>query len=140
MNLFAKYLTDRLFEWVMTSSMLGVAINLALWPESISVGAFRLILQVISASNMGLFFLAFGIVRIIALVANGSWPKHGPRLRALGACAAAFMWAQMSAALLLLALHPGALPSIGIPIYFCLSVGELISAYRAICDDARHSG
>lgn len=136
MNLMS-YCRDRLFEWVMTCAMLGLAFEIALWPQVIGSSSFRLILSIISAENMGLFFGLFGMLRIVALVANGSWPTHGPRMRAFGAGAAALMWGQMCIALLILLPHKNGVPSPGIPIYFALTIGEIVSAYRAISDAAR---
>jgi hypothetical protein len=131
-NTLMRYCRDRLFEWIMTAAMLGLAAEIAIWPGTIGASAFRFILSVVSAQNMGIFFFAFGVVRIAALVANGSWPVHGPKMRALGAGFAALMWGQMCIALLLLAPLNNGIPSPGIPVYFALTIGEVISAYRAI--------
>lgn len=118
----------------MTSIMLGLAIEILIWPATISASAFRYMLSVISAENMGVFFLLFGMVRILALIANGNWPKYGPRMRAAGGGFAAFMWLQMFVALIVLVPHNNGIPSPGIPVYFALFIGELISAYRVISD------
>ena len=123
-----------MFEWVMTLAMLAIALEVAIWPSSIASGSFRILLVVISPTALSLFFGAFGLLRVAALIANGSWPEHGPRMRAMGAGAAALMWGQMCVALMLLTPGLGGLPSAGIPVYFSLTVGELISAYRAISD------
>lgn len=128
---------DRLFEWVMTFAMLGLAVEIVIWPQTIGASAFRFVLVIVSTENMGLFFLAFGVVRIVALFANGRWPEHGPRMRAMGAGASALMWGQMCIALFMLAPHNQGIPSPGIPVYFALTIGELISAYRATSDAAR---
>ena len=131
---FMGYCRNRMFEWVMTLAMLGIAFEIAVWPSSIASGSFRLLLVVISPAELALFFGTFGLLRIAALIANGSWPEHGPRMRAMGAGAAALMWGQMCIALMLLTPNLGGVPSAGIPVYFSLTVGELISAYRAISD------
>ncbi len=128
------YCRNRMFEWVMTIAMLGIALEIAIWPSSLRSGSFRLLLIVISPTGLALFFGAFGLLRIAALIANGSWPEHGPRIRAMGAGAAALMWGQMCVALFLITPDQGGIPSAGIPVYLSLTVGELISAYRAISD------
>jgi hypothetical protein len=125
---------DRLFEWIMTAAMLGLAIQIAAWPSTIGSSSLRFILHFISAENIAIFFLAFGLMRIAALIANGSWPEHGPRLRAMGAGASALMWGQMCAAPITLAAAADSVPSPDIPIFLMLTVGELISAYRATAD------
>lgn len=131
---FMAYCRNRLFEWVMTIIMISIAIEIALWPRSIGTGSFRLLLSVITPTGLALFFGAFGLLRIAALIANGSWPEHGPRMRAMGAGAAAVVWTQMGIALMLLTPELNDTPSAGIAVYFGLTVGELISAYRAISD------
>lgn len=128
---------DRLFEWVMTLAMLGLAIEIAIWPGTIGASSFRLILVLVSTEHMAVFFAVFGLMRIAALFANGSWPVHGPRLRAMGAGSAALMWGQMCVALLLLAPFNQGVPSPGLPVYFALTIGELVSAYRAMTDERR---
>jgi len=138
-DIFTRYCRDRLFEWVMTVAMLALAVEIFIWPATIGASAFRFILRVVSAENMGVFFIIFGAIRIAALVANGKLPEHGPRMRALGAGAAALMWGQMCIALLLLAPHNGGIPSPGIPVYFALTIGEMVSVYRAL-SNARPAG
>src|ERR1039457_3242860 len=98
-----------MFEWVMTLAMLRIALEIPIWPNCIPTG-------------LSLFFGAFGLLRIAALIANGSWPEHGPRMRAMGAGAAALMWGQMCIALMLLTPDLGGVPSAGIPVYFSLTV------------------
>lgn len=133
-NLMTWY-RDRLFEWVMALVMLGLGVEIAIWPETISSGSLRIILVIVSPQNMAFFFAVFGVLRIAALIANGSWPTHGPRLRAMGAGSAALMWGQMCVALILLTPHNQGIPSPEIPIYFALTIGELVSAYRAMTDE-----
>lgn len=131
---FMTWYRDRLFEWVMTFAMLGIALQIALFPNTIAASPFHLMLTMVSAENMALFFFVFGLMRIVALIANGSWPRHGPRLRSMGAGSAALMWGQMTAALLTVApVSVG--PSPDVPIYFALTIGELVSAYRAMTDE-----
>ena len=131
---FMAYCRNRLFEWVMTYSMLGMAIEIWIWPKAVSASAFRLMLNIISPLNIGMFFTTFGLLRIAALIANGSWPDHGPRLRAMGAGAAAIMWLQMCIALVMLVPDDRSIPSPGIALYFFMTVGEIFTAYRAISD------
>src|ERR1035441_1328400 len=131
---FMGYCRNRMFEWVMTLAMLGIALEIAVWPISIASGSFRLLLVVISPAELALFFGTFGLLRIAALIANGSWPEHGPRMRAMGAGAAALMWGQMCIALVMLTSQRDGVPSPGIALYFFLTIGELVSAYKAISD------
>lgn len=127
---------QRLFEWAMTCAMLFLALECAIWPGTIGASAFRYMLHVIGPTNISLFFFAAGTLRIAALVANGSWPVYGPLMRAAGAGMAALIWFQMDIALFLLAPHNNGIPSPGIPVYFAITIGEIVSAYRAMTDAA----
>ena len=131
---FRAYCRNRLFEWVMALTMLGMAFEIAIWPQAVAASSYRLMLIVINPLNIGMFFMAFGLLRVAALIANGSWPEHGPRLRAMGAGAAALMWGQMGIALLLGIPQNNGIPSPGISLFLFLTLGELLSAYRAISD------
>lgn len=128
----------RLFEWMMTAAMLMLALEIMLWPGVVEASAFRYIARIVYPDNLALFFLVIGICRIVALFANGNWPVVGPRIRAFAAVGAAIIWGQMLAALIVLAPKTG-IPSPGIPVYFAITIGELISAYRAATDvGSRH--
>jgi hypothetical protein len=129
---------DRLFEWIMAVAMFSIGVQMMMWADTMRASSFRHILRIIDSDHLGLFFLIFGAIRMMALVANGGWPKYGPWMRATGAGVAAMLWGQLCVSLMLLFPFNNGIPSPGIPVYFALTIGELISAYRAIYD-ARHS-
>lgn len=124
---------NRLFELATTSMMLGLAALIIIWPDAIGASAFRNLLEVLSPAWLGGGFLLAGVARLAALVANGSWPFYGPLLRAVGALSGAMIWCQMCIALYAVTgAQPAAPPSPGIPVYFVLSIVELLSMYRAL--------
>lgn len=123
---------NRLFELAMTVAMLAIAAWVVAWPGSIEAGSFKYLLRVMSPAAVIGIYAILGIARIAALIANGQWPLYGPIVRAIGALLAAFVWAQMSAALFLWGDVTGRPPSIGIPLYATLALFELISMYRAM--------
>jgi cytochrome b561 len=132
---FNRYLNDRLLEWGMAIAMFGIAIEIFAWPRTIEESAFRYFALVVSGQNLGVMFLLVSIARVVALVANGRSCLYGPRTRAIGALVGALIWAQLDCALfMLILLEPDNPPSPGIPIYFALTVCELISSYRAATD------
>lgn len=129
-----SYVMKRLFEVVMTMIMLSMVPIFILSPDTIKIGSFRLMHRAgFDAFNLAIFFAVFGTIRIAAFIANGNWKVWGPRFRAIGAGAAAFIWFQMAYALLILSPQTGTL-SVGIPVYFWLMVGEVVSCYRAAAD------
>lgn len=126
----------RLFEWIATGIMLGMSAELFATPNSISATAYRIMAVNIPQSYIALILFAFGMVRIIALMANGLVPYYGPLARATCALAGAFMWLQFMLALL----DWAAIQSIvspGVPVYFFLTIGEIASCYRAASDGNR---
>lgn len=130
-----RWYRDRLFEWIMALIMIGLAALLFLWPNAVLASDFRIILTIVSAEHMAVFFGVFGLLRAAALIANGSWPIHGPRLRAIGASSGALMWMQMTIALVQFASFNEGVPSPALPVYFALTIGEIVSAYRAMTDE-----
>lgn len=123
--------TCRLFEWVTTFIMLGMAVTLFISPATIRGGAFRYMLVVgFTPLLLGLFFAIVGGLRVCALVANGRSAVWGPRLRALGAIAGAFIWAWMALALVYVSRDTGTL-SLGVFNWVGLTLGEIVSCARA---------
>lgn len=132
------YFAWRMFEWCAALMLLGLALHIAMWPHSIGASSFRFILLFVGSSMLGFMFFVAALIRIAALIANGSWPAWGPWLRAGGALMGSIIWAQMTLALLLLVPNVGTPPSPGIPVYAILAIFELISIYRALAADERH--
>jgi hypothetical protein len=128
-----RYIENRLFEWGMVFAMLLLALEIFLWPDTMSESAFKYLSATVSPGNLGLFFLVVGVARGIALIINGRSHLYGPRVRAIGALGGAIIWAEMVWALLMLLTETN-VPSPGIPIYLSLTVCEMISSYRAATD------
>jgi hypothetical protein len=132
--IFCVLLRCRLFEWVTTFIMLGMAATIIVSPATIQAGAFRYMLVVgFTPIVLGMFFCVIGGVRIVALVVNGRSPVWGPRLRAVGALGGAFIWAWMALALLMLTRDTGTM-SLGIFNWIGLTLGEVVSCARAGSD------
>jgi hypothetical protein len=124
----------RLFEWGMAFAMLCLSVEIFVWPLTLGASAFRYLAIVVNTENVGLLFFAVSLSRGIALIVNGRSDVYGPRVRALGALAGAVIWAQMLVALFVLMEEMKSPPSPGIPVYFALTMCELISCYRAATD------
>jgi hypothetical protein len=129
-----EHCRHRLFEWMTTLMMLGIAVVLAVTPASIALGSFRYLeLAGFTPVMLGTAFMAGGALRIVALYLNGRSRVYGPRLRAAGALLGAFVWAEMAIALVHLTPVVGTI-SIGVPVYCFLALGEMMSCYRAATD------
>lgn len=116
--------------------MVGIAICIFITPDTIKMGAFRFMTSAgLTPGMLFAFFLIGAALRMFALFANGRF-KHGSHFRAIGSGLAAFLWFHMALALVLLTETTGTL-SLGIPVYFVLSFGEVVSCYRtAVENDA----
>jgi hypothetical protein len=132
------HLEGRLFEWVMATAMVLLAVETFIWPQTLNASAFHLLTTLMPTSFIGVFLLVFGAARCGALIANGRSAVYGPRVRALGAIAGAVLWAQFELALLAAFTVKGP-PSPGIPFWFTFTLAELYSAYRAASDDRSRS-
>jgi hypothetical protein len=119
---------NRLFEWVSAAMLLGIGLILVVSPQAVELGAFRHL-----PGGLWPLFVLFALARAFGLWANGHWDVIGPRLRALGALVGAMLWFQMFIALLMQASEVGS-ASLGVAVYPCLVMGELISCYRAAGD------
>ena len=127
------YFDGRLFEWVMSSSMVLLAAEIFIWPETLKASAFQWATQVMSSDFVGIVMFAAGWFRCLALIANGNSYVIGPRVRAIGAIIGAVMWVQFGTALVKLSVEQH-FPSPGIPFWYMFTVAELRIAYRAVLD------
>lgn len=128
------YCTNRLFEWMTSLMMIGMAIVIAMNPQTVKVGGFYLMADIgLTAPVLGVIFSIGGCLRGVSLVANGMWPKWGPIFRGICALLGASLWIQMALALIAWSGKNGYV-SVGVPVYLCLTLGELISLYRAATD------
>lgn len=133
MNRINYYLDGRLFEWVMSVSMMLLAIEIFIWPYTLQASAFQWAVQVMPEEFVGGVLLGAGIFRCGALIANGSSMVIGPRVRALAAICGATIWFQFGLALVKLSIDQN-FPSPGIPFWFMFTLAELRITYRAVLD------
>lgn len=133
-NKFDYYVEGRAFEWVMAIAMFFAGVELLIWSNTISFGAFQWILLVMSQQFIGLFMIVVGWMRMCGLMLNGQTVFNrqiGPYVRAVCSVLAATMWVQFAFALILSSLERGA-PSIGLPFWAMFTVGELYVAYTTV--------
>lgn len=134
MKHFDHYLEGRLFEWMMTISMLLLAFQIYMWPTTMQFSAFKDLMDVVTDKFVGLFMFGVGFVRASALILNGHsirGVRVGPLLRSIMAVLCATMWVQFAFALLQLSIEQGR-PSPGLPFWTMFVIGELYVAYKAV--------
>ncbi|WFU44512.1 hypothetical protein QA640_19935 [Bradyrhizobium sp. CB82] len=134
MALLDYYLEGRRFEWVITISMLWLAIAMAISPEILPASAFQWVTLVMSPSVVDAALFAIGWVRLIGLVLNGHQVRGhrvGPAIRSIMAIGCAVMRVQFDLALVQLSLAQGFM-SPGLPFRTMFVVGEVDVAHRAV--------
>lgn len=127
-------ISGRLFEWHAALGCIGVSIIMML-PGDVRIGkAFSTLYNIsIQDESVGSLFFMIGLVRVLALAANGHIGVVGPRVRAVGAAVGALGWVQLAVASLLEGIAFGFV-SISIALFFNLALFDLIAAYRAGLD------
>lgn len=133
MSRFSYYIEGRIFEWVMSVSMVLLAVEIFIWPVTLKASAFQWAAQVINSEFIGAVLFCAGWFRCLALIANGSSLAIGPRIRAIGALCGAVVWFQFGLALVVLSVEQN-FPSPGIPFWFMFTLAELRITYRAVLD------
>jgi hypothetical protein len=134
MKRFAELTDNKFFEWVSSAMLLGLAIEMLIWPQILQASAFRYVAMAGHAQAVGTLMLMAAVASFIALVVNGRSDMVGPKVRAWTALFRGIVWMQMDIALLLIIGENKGTPSPGIPIYFFLTVGEFYAAWRAATD------
>jgi hypothetical protein len=123
------HFNNRLSEVGAAALMIGYGLTLMASPQTADAHSFDLMGNVIADKYLSVVFLSIGVMRFAALVANGGWPKVGPRLRAAGAFFGGIIWTQM-----LLSLIVFGHPSLGFSVYSVLAALEFLCFYRAVRD------
>lgn len=120
------YCSRRLFEWTMAIAMGAFGVHVLMVPGTLTTSRYAGVLLVMSVHQFALSCILVGAVRLLALMRNGNWPHWGPRIRAMGAIAAAVIWLQLA-----VALGQGTPPSPGMWIYAVVFGAEIFSVIRA---------
>ena len=129
-----RFIEGRVFEWVMTLSMIMMAVEIFIWPESIEKSAFRYVLDVGSSKEVGIACLFIGWTRFSALMLNGQkiWNvKAGPYIRSVCSVVSSLVWFQFVFALIQLSVVQD-FPSLGIPVWATATIAELYIAYQTV--------
>lgn len=129
-----RFCTDRLFEWVAAGIMLLITATLAFPGDTLERSALAPLLRAgVTEESLAGFFGTCGMLRAVALFANGRLRPSGARMRAIGSAAGAVVWAELALVLFLDSLLSGK-PSFLLPILLGLIGGEMISCYRSVFD------
>lgn len=115
----------------MAISMMASGIEMLVWNQILSFGAFQWLLGVMGQREIGIVLLLIGWLRASALLFNGQklmGRKLGPVIRGVCAVLSASMWGQFALALILQAYTQG-YPSVSLPFWTMFVVSEFYLAY-----------
>lgn len=121
----------------MTAAMLGVGVEMVIWPDAVAQSKLQFMLSVVGSTALMVFYLVVGALRACALYLNSDSPSVSSGMRAIGAAGGALAWLQMALSLIIAQASIGAPPSPSVPIFLALVAAELYSTYRAACDARR---
>lgn len=129
--------TNRLFEWVVSGMMVMMGFTIAL-PGEVTSDPLSILSKngFIGEDGLAFFFGMVGIARLCALWASSQFHTYGPRVRAVGSALGSAIWLEMTLA----SLYSGYLSNkttLAAAIYGSLTIGELVSCYRATYDAGR---
>ncbi len=130
-----RHCSNRAIEWLMAAMLLGIALAILITPRTLETGAFRYLIALFGIGPWGAFALCLGVgsIRMVGLYYNGTWHPVSARMRSVGAILSAIIWGVMAYGLAYLTVESRTI-SIGIPVYVCLTVGEIYSSIRAGAD------
>ena len=115
----------------MAVAMFFGGVELLVWDNGLTFGAFRQLLLVMTQQEIGVSMVFVGWLRISSLMLNGQLIldlKVGPVVRSICAVVAAAFWVQFALALLQISVEQG-YPSLGIPFWTMFTISELYVAY-----------
>lgn len=128
-----KHSSHRVFEWTMALILFGMGMVLVFWPHSLSASRFSAFWLLFNGHTFTIVCLIVAVGRGYFLFMNGKLGTYSTKCRAVAAFICAVIWSQLAIALIL----SDGVPSIGIPVYAGLALGELRSVWRAARD---HNG
>lgn len=127
----------RLFEWMTSAMMLGMSFVIAASPQSVHMSGLSLMMILgVTPLVLGVSFFLIALVRMTALIVNGMSFTVGPHARSIASLFGAMIWVQMAFATWEWSTNHGYV-AVSVPVYAALTVGEIISCYRA-ATDVRH--
>jgi hypothetical protein len=129
--------SNRLFEWIVSSMMVLMGFTIAL-PGSVVSDPLNLLISQgwVGEDGLAFFFGIIGVSRLCALWASSHFMSYGPRVRAIGSALGSAIWLEMTFA----SVWSGMLANkttLAAAIYGSLTIGELVSCYRATYDAGR---
>lgn len=131
------HLDGRLHEWAMATGMMMLGVLMLIYPKMSKGSIIQVLLQFVNSTIAALVFLFIGIFTVIALIANGSSLRIGPRIRSIMAISRSVLWAQFTLSMIKVSLEQE-FPSPMVPFWLIFTLAEIYISYRAALDVRSH--
>ena len=129
----AHYLDARLFEWAFSLPMILLGISILVWPVIAQGSILRLLVTAIGVLWTAMVFIIVGVVGMVALIANGSSLRIGPRLRSFSAIVRSVLWISFALSMTRVSIEQG-FPSPMVFFWSSFTGAEVYISYRAALD------
>jgi hypothetical protein len=127
------YLDGRLYEWVMGGAMVAFGFAMLLSPKMLHGSILSILAAMFASYVVGTIFLALGLLRMAALVANGRSMEIGPRIRSVVATICSALWTTFTLSMIRVSIDQG-FPSPMVFFWGAFVLAEVYISYRAVLD------
>lgn len=128
----------RSFEWFGAALCLTIGLQVFFIPEAVGQSRFKTLFDFVTPETLAVYAVAVGASRLMALHFHGNMAFGTVRtcaaIRAAAALLCAGLWFQLEVALITNSNINQTAYSVGVPVYFWLTMGDLYSTYRAGTD------
>ncbi len=127
------YLDGRLYEWVMGTAMILFGGGMLVFPRMAHGSILSILTALLNNYAIGTIFLALGLLRMVALIANGRSMQIGPRIRSFVAVFTSALWTTFTLSMTRVSFEQG-FPSPMVFFWSMFTLAEVYISYRAVLD------
>lgn len=118
----------------MAIAMFGTGLEFMVWPDALARSKLQFMLDIVDSHWFTVYYLYFGMLRLVALYLNGTRSPYTAYARILCSVAGAFAWSQMAVSLIVAQSAIAGPPSPTLIILLTVTVMEIDAAKRAFHD------
>ncbi len=127
------YLDGRLYEWVFGTALVAFGFAMLISPRMLHGSILSILAAMFNSYVVGTIFLALGLLRMTALVANGRSMEIGPRIRSVVATICSALWTTFTLSMIRVSIDQG-FPSPMVFFWGAFVLAEVYISYRAVLD------
>lgn len=127
------FLDTRLYEWAFGIAMILVGGAMLIFPRMAHGSIMSILAAGLNSYAIGTIFLALGLLRLAALIANGRSMQIGPRIRSFVAVLTSALWTTFTLSMARVSFEQG-FPSPMVFFWGPFTLAEVYISYRAVLD------